>query len=568
MPKKKRSKKDPPASAPSAAAVAAPPSEPPEPRNDDDDDEGSLDIGACCLCHCALDYSDKAAFDSKDRHEDYSDCAEDEDKGNDADDDNDSYFFRKNDPYLPPSLYDANNALLYCDSCPRLFHQQCHFVPVLHFSASKPWHCLICQVRQEQKQLKKKHKKSHAAANKNKTTTMMLPLKKYPLDMMFQSPPIPSAAPFEQQWEHDPQVIRVKAMALHQQLAAVGRALQTPIAAHKRAITALETLTATSRNRAHFAENNNYNSQELKQCIYTVTAQKYRIRQLFCKLERVRHTAAARHDWNQVLLPWVNNHSHGNSKAMHAEFVQRVLFPFGSHYPRRWFPVTPEYREAEAAQELQQQQQIPTEVIVATNNNNNNKTASRKTLPKPPPAASAAATLSKKPAAAHKHNDDDDDDDEGFSLDDLQCCVCLQGDSTDDNDMILCDGHGCYRAYHAQCVHPHVQIDDEEDEDSNWFCPLCQCMALTLLKVQAQVSGGDDWEHRRMMVHPHHSKPQGNDDDDDDDDADSLKSWAVAADVFPEAAADLETARQLKQGVTNRATAALVAKVLGDDDER
>lgn len=47
------------------------------------------------------------------------------------------------------------------------------------------------------------------------------------------------------------------------------------------------------------------------------------------------------------------------------------------------------------------------------------------------------------------------------------------------------------------------------------------------------------------------------------DDADSLNSWQGAEDVFPEAAWEYETARQLKRGIRNADTEMLTAQVLG-----
>ena len=102
------------------------------------DDAASLDIGACSLCHCALDFSDRAAFFPADRWEDYT---------NNDDDDDSSFFFRKHDPYLPSALYHPHNALVYCDTCPRLFHQLCHFVPILVLPRG-PWHCFVCVSQQ------------------------------------------------------------------------------------------------------------------------------------------------------------------------------------------------------------------------------------------------------------------------------------------------------------------------------------------------------------------------------------------------------------------------------------
>ena len=40
------------------------------------------------------------------------------------------------------------------------------------------------------------------------------------------------------------------------------------------------------------------------------------------------------------------------------------------------------------------------------------------------------------------------------SLDNLKCVCCLTGHVSDENDLLLCDGSGCYRAYHTRWVKP------------------------------------------------------------------------------------------------------------------
>jgi hypothetical protein len=66
----------------------------------------------------------------------------------------------------------------------------------------------------------------------------------YPYGIMFQSPPNSDAVSWEEQWEHDPVVIRSKAVELQKELTAFSKSFQSPATAHQRAITALETLTS------------------------------------------------------------------------------------------------------------------------------------------------------------------------------------------------------------------------------------------------------------------------------------------------------------------------------------
>ena len=90
------------------------------------------------------------------------------------------------------------------------------------------------------------------------------------------------------------------------------------------------------------------------------------------------------------------------------------------------------------------------------------------------------------------NNQEEEDDDDMISLDDLQCCICFVGDASDENDVILCDGENCFRAYHMNCVSPHVTLEQVEEED-DWFCPICTAMAKLIANIQSEYTG-DDWQ--------------------------------------------------------------------------
>ena len=47
----------------------------------------------------------------------------------------------------------------------------------------------------------------------------------------------------------------------------------------------------------------------------------------------------------------------------------------------------------------------------------------------------------------------------------LCCCICGEGDTTDDNDILICDG--CSFAAHQHCYFVH------DIPEGNWFCQLC-----------------------------------------------------------------------------------------------
>lgn len=44
------------------------------------------------------------------------------------------------------------------------------------------------------------------------------------------------------------------------------------------------------------------------------------------------------------------------------------------------------------------------------------------------------------------------DEHEELAAEHIVCCSCGNEEADDDNDILLCDGHGCSRAYHVQCL--------------------------------------------------------------------------------------------------------------------
>ena len=65
-------------------------------------------------------------------------------------------------------------------------------------------------------------------------------------------------------------------------------------------------------------------------------------------------------------------------------------------------------------------------------------------------------------------------DEEGeVDCNDIFCGKCRSSDSTDDNDIIMCDGM-CDRAYHMKCVFPPLDVSIlEDDSEEGWLCPAC-----------------------------------------------------------------------------------------------
>lgn len=410
---------------------------------------------------------------------------------------------------------------------------------------------MVCQCAKSATAAKKK--KSKAKRKTGKTTTDDNEHDQRALTIitnnhkLFQSPPVPGQREAENLWEWATRDTKATAYRteLRQRLQ---QACKSQLGNYRQAVTAAETLTSTDKNRRHFSH---AGSQELGQTLVRLFGAKYKLAEYCHSLEKVRRNAGKM--WGR-LLAWTAefqqqqlleaNELNGN------DFVQRVLFPFGMDHPRRVDPRTPEMKlvQQEQAAATTASGGVPYEIVVdrqsnrKTSSTNNNAKNKRKQEPK----VAAGKKGSKIASAA-------DDNESGIVLDDLKCCNCHQGTASDDNDLILCDGNGCYRAYHMKCCKPEITAQDLKNEDDDWFCPICSGLADLLLLIQSEYMG-DEWEQRRYALQL-----------DDKETTGSVKSWDAVDDVFPEAEWEYETACQLKEGRRNKATNELLAQVLGLD---
>ena len=75
------------------------------------------------------------------------------------------------------------------------------------------------------------------------------------------------------------------------------------------------------------------------------------------------------------------------------------------------------------------------------------------------------------------------------------CCACYSPESTDDNDVLMCDFKGCFRAFHMKCLSPAMTLEEFEsqfgDEETPWFCPFCCCLDDAIYMVNDFCFGDD-----------------------------------------------------------------------------
>ena len=288
-----------------------------EKKIDSSDSEDEDEEVACCLCHCGLDCSDRALFFPKDRK---LELEEDED-----------YCFQLDDSYFDGKFYDRNNTLVYCDSCNRLYHQKCHFVPLLVVPRGE-FHCLICTIRQQQVTAKsklpstKKRKRNTKTGLKNETISSMNMSKKV-TDQIFQCPPshlkTEDIQSLQKEWELG--AAMHKAQLWDRQLKQLKSFLRSQASNIRMANTTLTTMMSTKRNRQHFllpsSEKNKSglkSSQELAQTLVKLTGAKLKIREAFVSLESIRTCNEAIN--YESLFTWCQNYPQHDTH----------VFPFGS----------------------------------------------------------------------------------------------------------------------------------------------------------------------------------------------------------------------------------------------
>ena len=575
---------------------------------DDDDEESNYDNVVCCLCKCGVDFSDADFFlpegyDEQQQQDgdevESSSSLEGEDdldesngkvkgklksegleegedslgvesngkvKGNlkseeddEAKDDKSSKDDGTTDddeekpPFqLPRRFHNPRNGLILCDGpayagkrrgsssngqqnyqCERAYHQRCHFIPVFAVPRG-PWRCLICRYRDEE-YLKKKGKgnvmddsdvriftdqelndmfrcnipepqeEAEVVEEKEKAVITNVP----PAMM---SPSNADIASLEHEFENVTGPLKAK-ITKEDLTTKAEKVINAALSNIRNSEHSLRSFTETSRSRKALAERIQCIGglpQELTQCVMRIAQNKLRIKDLIVVLEESircapHHVNTKSEDATgcidavSELMQWYLSQSspeeaaHCNPDVMQdgKTFLQHI-FPEGDLHRRRFEPRTGEARvEAEDASVKS--------------------------------------------------------DSSGVSLDDLKCSCCHGGAATDDNDMLLCDGIGCYRAFHMQCLEPKVTLEEvEAGEDEAWFCPLCTAHANLVHYAQREYLL-DDWEHDwdEIMRRRGHSE------------------WETADDVFPEAELELRVAQKFKDGIKDDETTIFIAETFG-----
>jgi hypothetical protein len=559
---------------------------------DEEDVETNYDNVVCCLCKCGVDFSDADFFLPEENDEkmgsdnvtsslDEDDNLEDEkkeasrkakgnlkkgdddsvgskDDGNDTSGDDEEDEEDKSPFQLPRQFYNPRNGLIMCDGpahvgkrrgnssngvhqryqCERAYHQRCHFIPVFAVPRG-PWRCLICRYRDTEYLRKKGGKnnddlmddntKSFSDEELNEMFRCKIPQSKDEMEVdndkekkdtvitnvppAIMSLPKPDIASLEQEFEHVTGPLKAK--ILQEDLTTKAeKIINAALSNIRNSEHSLRSFTETSRSRKVLAERIECIGglpQELTQCVTRIAQNKLRIKDLVVVLEEsIRcaphhvnlksEDASGCIDAVSELMQWYMSQSSPDEAARFnpgetgdGKTLLQHLFPEGDLHRRRFEPRTGEARvEAEEASVKS--------------------------------------------------------DSSGVSLDDLKCACCHGGVATDENDMLLCDGVGCYRAFHMQCLEPKVTLEEVEaaGEDAPWFCPLCTAHANLVHYAQREYLQ-DDWEHDWDEIMRRRGQNE----------------WETANDVFPEAELELRVAQKFKDGIKDDETTLFIAETFG-----
>ncbi|KAI2506129.1 hypothetical protein MHU86_8264 [Fragilaria crotonensis] len=462
----------------------------------EDEEQEQEELICCCLCYCAVDYSDKSYFCQIAR-------------------DADSDLEGEQPLLLPMELYDPNNALVFCDSCDRPYHQLCHFIPAIHLPRGD-WNCFICssapKILEQQKKTKKQSKANNTSSSWTETQ-----LKEHIYQMN------QPAGQLELQWEYDVRTHKVLAFKAEM------RRLQGGISVQMQNIRLAQmTLKAFTTSRRKTSVESMLKSQELCQALVKVSSAKLRVRQLLQSLEQ--YMKGDDDKWN-ILQQFLKQH----------ESEVTTWFPLVQNAPRRLVPRLKDTYDDDNNKVVTGN--VPQEVRM-TKDNQSSDIQGAMTGAKSRANNSVKNTAKgNKPNNPKPNNDEDDDDSSGISLDDLKCAVCFKGDATDDNDLLMCDGQDCFRSHHMHCHAPIITECDAQNEE-DWFCPLCKSLAKLVADVQSEYTG-DEWYS---------------------EDAESVASWECANDVFPEAPEEHEMAMKWKQNKIDAEAKTYLKNLFGDHD--
>eukprot|EP00554_Chaetoceros_debilis_P016550 CAMPEP_0194126528 /NCGR_PEP_ID=MMETSP0150-20130528/60037_1 /TAXON_ID=122233 /ORGANISM="Chaetoceros debilis, Strain MM31A-1" /LENGTH=982 /DNA_ID=CAMNT_0038820395 /DNA_START=47 /DNA_END=2995 /DNA_ORIENTATION=+ len=511
---------------------------------------------------------------------------------------------------LPKRLHDNSNALLICDGvgCNRCYHQRCHFVPVLCVP-KREWFCLICQMKDKLKMDKKgKSKRGRKPKPKPKPLEKDSNILISEVDDDFEiskSAPLVDAD-FDSLYRISAQSTAVSSKEIESTKAALGQVdnrsmppsnqivlLQNRFEFHsaplkseiiqkelsskiKSAINqnfsqirlsqnSIRALTETNRARKAIIDNYGITKrlpQTLIQNFYKFAQSKLRLRDLMLNLHKIiqnQNDVKVVEDWLKKTNEVEKSISCSNDNT-----AQSAISQSSSEVQPSSPLKTSGIKEIEPTSSNRSPttlNSVPKIISLQSPKIGTLRTDSKTSSNIDVGAINKKLFVGKctrvEPRFDIKDYDADEDESDAeesdIPADKIKCFVCSSGHAEDDNDVLMCDGKGCFRAMHMKCRLPNVtQATLDQDESGTFFCPFCTCFATALHYIEtefyADERGLKDDDEEQDNTHQDHS---------------SNKSWEQAEEVFPESVEEFEVAEKWMEGLDDDRSSRIISTCLG-----
>ena len=403
--------------------------------------------------------------------------------------------------------FDPYNALILCetDGCNRVYHQHCHFVPIFVIPRSQ-WYCLICQFRQKDGLSKSKNGKKKPGRPKKKSTQIPIPDQNSSISNSF-------SIELDQLYP----AIAKKNSSNSQPIIPTNNTKSTlsnfsdkcmqlkPV----KKTACLDFERKSSKLKTALLDHNlSKIKTTISQCLLRIRGCENAIR-IYTETERARKdllTAAAhkRHLPAELVL--------SKHKLLSNQLRIKRLLQSLEHYIE--FGGVCDNSDGRQEPRCEEENDSDDDM-----EDNNHILKYEKIRPVDEKKKLKLHCAEQKNNEIYLENKVDEQEEENI----ITCSLCFSSESTDDNDILLCDGISCCRAFHMECLSPKVTIEEIQNDDT-WFCPYCTTLGKMIYYVQNEYYG-------------------------DDEDGKKGEQWEVVDDVFKDLEEDMKVWSLREDGV-------------------
>jgi len=477
---------------------------------------------------------------------------------------------------IPSKFYDRENALLICDTCNRSYHQRCHFVPVFCIPRGE-WHCLICQFKngggKDRKDVlpAKRNVRQNKKANKNigienahdasiilgkeSYDALSKPISIAEIDTLFPqvhrngkmveatkqtithdqtkcSKVIPAERTVKDRFEF--QSAPLKASLLQRELFhRIKTRIDLNLSRVRLSQNTIRAYSQTDRARKTLLdryEKTGTLPQEFNQSMLRMAESKQKIRGIMTSVQRMiqnRNDRLIMEKWllQQFTEEVQNEAKHCSKESQASPFSKEDAGLCAERKNNGRSEI-----ESKLFTGLQRREEPRFSLEDYDGDYDGCVEAAKENV---------RITSSDELSKLIGKNDCVDD-----PTDKVKCMMCFSGHVEHGNDVIMCDGEHCFRAFHMHCLRPKVtQQMLDEDENGTFFCPFCTAFANLIHYVEDEYFG-------------------------DETAIESSASWEKADDIFPEADFEFIAASAFEGGLQNNKADEFLSSLLGIEIEK